>query len=145
MTTMASQITSLTVVYSIVYLGVDQRKHQSSASLAFVQGIHRDRWIPRTKGRLRGKCFNFWWRHHVITVKINTLSMTSGYGNAFCNIGLLWRYSIDPLWISNTKTSNMCPWYIIVVSMNKLIPNKWLSCRCYGMPWHLSVDTAIHA
>ena len=36
MTTMASQITSLTVVYSIVYSGVDQRKHQSSASLAFV-------------------------------------------------------------------------------------------------------------
>ena len=41
MTTMASQITSLTVVYSIVNAGVDQRKHQSSASLAFVRGIHR--------------------------------------------------------------------------------------------------------
>ena len=51
MTTTASQITSLTVVYSIVYSGADQRKHQSSASLAFVRGIHRDRWIPRTKGR----------------------------------------------------------------------------------------------
>ena len=38
---MASQITSLTIVYSIVYLGADQRKHQSSASLAFVRGIHR--------------------------------------------------------------------------------------------------------
>ena len=33
---MASQITSLTVVYSTVYSGADQRKHQSSASLAFV-------------------------------------------------------------------------------------------------------------
>ena len=43
MSTLASQITSLTVVYSIVYSGVDQRKHQSSASLAFVRGIHRDR------------------------------------------------------------------------------------------------------
>ena len=38
---MASQITSLTIVYSIVYSGADQRKHESSASLAFVQGIHR--------------------------------------------------------------------------------------------------------
>ena len=38
---MAYQITSLTIVYSTVYLGVDQRKHQSSASLAFVRGIHR--------------------------------------------------------------------------------------------------------
>ena len=58
MTTMASQITSLTVVYLTVYSDADQRKHQSSASLAFVQGIHRDRWIPRTKGQLRGKCFH---------------------------------------------------------------------------------------
>ena len=38
---MASQITSLTIVYSTVYSGADQRKHQSSASLAFVRGIHR--------------------------------------------------------------------------------------------------------
>ena len=37
----ASQITSLTIVYSIVYSDADQRKHQSSASLAFVWGIHR--------------------------------------------------------------------------------------------------------
>ena len=58
MTTMASQITSLAVVYSTVYSDADQRKHQSSASLAFVWGIHRDRWIPRTKGQLRGKCFH---------------------------------------------------------------------------------------
>ena len=38
---MASQITSLTIVYSTVYSGPNQRKHQSSASLAFVRGIHR--------------------------------------------------------------------------------------------------------
>ena len=38
---MASQITSLTIVYSTVYSDSDQRKHQSSASLAFVRGIHR--------------------------------------------------------------------------------------------------------
>ena len=41
MGTIASQITSLTIVYSIVYSDADQRKHQSSASLAFVWGIHR--------------------------------------------------------------------------------------------------------
>ena len=41
MGTMASQITSLTIVYSTVYSGADQRKHQSSASLAFVRVIHR--------------------------------------------------------------------------------------------------------
>ena len=41
MSTIASQITSITIVYSTVYLDADQRKHQRSASLAFVRGIHR--------------------------------------------------------------------------------------------------------
>ena len=41
MGTMASQITSFTFAYSVVYSGGDQRKHQSSAALAFVCGIHR--------------------------------------------------------------------------------------------------------
>ena len=41
MGTIASQITSLTIVYSIVYSDADQRIHQCSASLAFVRGIHR--------------------------------------------------------------------------------------------------------
>ena len=58
MTTMASQITSLAVVYTTVYSDADQRKQRRSASLAFVWGIHRDRWIPRTKGQLRGKWFH---------------------------------------------------------------------------------------
>ena len=37
----APQINSLAIVYSTVYSDADQRKHQSSASLAFVWGIHR--------------------------------------------------------------------------------------------------------
>ena len=41
MDAIASQISSLTIVYSTVYSDADQRKHQSFASLAFVWGIHR--------------------------------------------------------------------------------------------------------
>ena len=41
MGTIASQITSLTIVYSALYSGADQSKHQCSASLAFVWRIHR--------------------------------------------------------------------------------------------------------
>ena len=41
MDAIASQITILTIVYSTVYSDADQRKHHSSASLAFVWGIHR--------------------------------------------------------------------------------------------------------
>ena len=72
MSVIASQITSLTTVYSTVYSDADQRKHQSSASLAFVWGIQRDRWIPRTKGQLRGKCF------HLMTSSWKNYSMTPG-------------------------------------------------------------------
>ena len=38
---MVSQIACLVIVYSTIYTGTDQRKHQSSMSLAFVRGIHR--------------------------------------------------------------------------------------------------------
>ena len=63
---MASQITSLTIVYSNVYSDTDQSKHQSSASLAFVSGIHRWPVISRTHGQWRGKGFHLtssWWKH----------------------------------------------------------------------------------
>ena len=65
MSAMVSQITSLTVVYSTVHSGSDQRKHQSSASLAFVWGIHR--WLVNSphKGPVTWKVFPF---HDVIMI-----------------------------------------------------------------------------
>ena len=51
MSTMASQTTSLMIVYSTIYIGADQRKYQSSASRAFVREYIGHRWIPRTKGQ----------------------------------------------------------------------------------------------
>ena len=59
MSTMTSQITSLTIVYSGIYSGADQRKHQSPASLAFVRGIHR--WAVNSphKGPVTRKMFPF--------------------------------------------------------------------------------------
>ena len=74
----ASQITSLTIVYSTVYSDADQRKHKSSASLAFVRGIHRGPvnsphiW-PVTReftgefpAQMASNAENvsIWWRHH---------------------------------------------------------------------------------
>ena len=41
MSTMASQITGVSIVCTAVVSGADQRKHQSSAPVAFVRGIHR--------------------------------------------------------------------------------------------------------
>ena len=55
----ASQITSLTIVCSIVYSDADQRKHQSSASLAFVRGIQRGPVNSPHKGPATRKMFPF--------------------------------------------------------------------------------------
>ena len=54
----ASQITSLAVVYSTIYSGADQRKHQSSASLTILRGIYR--WPVNSLHNA-----SIWWRHHV--------------------------------------------------------------------------------
>ena len=58
-----SSLTSLTIVCSTVYSGADQRKHQSSASLAFVRGIHRRPVNSLHKGPVTRKMFSF---HDVI-------------------------------------------------------------------------------
>ena len=55
----APQITSFTIVYSTVYPDADQIKHQSSASLAFVRGIHRGPLNSPHKGPVTRKMFSF--------------------------------------------------------------------------------------
>ena len=68
MSTMVSQITSLTIVYSSVYSGTDERKDQSSTSLAFFLGIHL--WLMNSphKGPAQRasnvKNVSVWWCHH---------------------------------------------------------------------------------
>ena len=74
---MASQITILTIVYSTANSGTDQRKHQNSASLAFVWGNS-----PVTPEFPAQKASNaehvsIWWRHHVETTFQDS---TSRYG-----------------------------------------------------------------
>ena len=59
MDSMASKITSLTIVYSTVYSGADQRKHWSSASLAFVREIHRWPVNSPLKGQVTRKMLSF--------------------------------------------------------------------------------------
>ena len=54
---MASKITGLTIVYLTVYSGKDQRKHQCSASLACVRGIHQ-------RSASNAENVFIWWRHH---------------------------------------------------------------------------------
>ena len=55
----ASEITSLTIAYSTVYSDADQRKHQSSASLAFI----RTGEFPAQMAS-NAENASIWWRHH---------------------------------------------------------------------------------
>ena len=76
MNVMTSQVAGLTIVYSTVYSGADERKHQNSLSLAFVRGIHRSPMNSPHKGPVTRKMFPFddvimhWVSMHlVVTVK----------------------------------------------------------------------------
>ena len=66
----ASQIFSLTIVFSTIYLDTDQRKHQSFTSLAFVRGIPRRPVNSPEAGEFPAQMasnaedVSIWWRHH---------------------------------------------------------------------------------
>ena len=115
MTTMASQITRLTVVYSIVYSGADQGKHQSSASQAFVRGIHRWPGNSPHKWPATRKMFPF---DGVIMLMNMALSIPFGQGyinvhmvtssnkSIFRVTGHLCGEFTGPRWIPRTKVSD---------------------------------------
>ena len=56
---MASQITDLTIIYLTVYSGADPRNIKAPRHWPLCGEFTGDRWIPRTNGQLRGKCFHF--------------------------------------------------------------------------------------
>ena len=121
MTAMASQITSLTVVYSTVYSDADQRKHQSSTSLAFVWGSHRDRWIPRTKGQLRGKCFHL---------------MTSSWIGKVHKNGSVFNFITCPIWFGLLK----CPFDTYYLPVYLTLFQYDYHCNFYYYIWlHICV------
>ena len=95
---MASQITSLTIVYSTVYSASDQRKHQSSASLAFVRGIHRSPANSPHKWPVTRKCFHL---------------MTSSWHNDNVEIRFFWSGSYGYL-----KQWEVCRIY-------RFVPTQW--------------------
>ena len=69
MSTMAFQITSLPIVYSTVYSGTDQRKYQSSESLAFV-GKSSETGEFHAKRASNAENVSIWWRHHGCVIKL---------------------------------------------------------------------------
>ena len=118
MSTMASQITSLTIVYSTIYSGADQRKHQSSASLTFVRGIQRWPVNSPHKGPVTRKMFPF---DDVIMVIVifSAVSHHAWHHSGCTHLGILcghnqveahrqfWRVSSSWTWIWNSSNLTM--------------------------------------
>ena len=68
----SSQITSLPIVYSTVCSGTDQRKGQSSASLAFVRGIQR--WLVNSPHMSLRTELTHWGRDKMAAIFQTTIS-----------------------------------------------------------------------
>ena len=113
---MASQIPSLTVVYLTVNTSTDQRKHQSSASLAFVRGIHRGPVNFPHKGPVTRKMFPFddvimhkgpvirkeFLCHDVIMLRCTLMFETFDISiNIMLSLNKYWHITYNPWWIFN--------------------------------------------
>ena len=115
MGTVASKITSLTIVYTTVYSDADQSKHQSPASLAFVWGIHLGPVNSPHKWPVTRKMFplddvvmqaNVWWLRSFLWICPEcegTLPMMSQIGSLMLQD--LCRHTARPQWV---KTIFMC-------------------------------------
>ena len=135
MTAMASQITSLTIVYSTVYSGAYQRKHQSSASLAFVRGIHRGPVNSPHKWPVTRKMFPFddvimgwlvaseWYRY----MKYTHTSRDVHYRSQLLALCLKHITAKQDLFIRVPNQS----WY----SHSQLITGEWRACQIVGVFW----------
>ena len=73
---MAPQITSITIVCSSAYSAAHQRKHQSSASLAFLRGNHRRSVNSPKKRASNAENVSIWWRHHGRLLKTGARTLT---------------------------------------------------------------------
>ena len=120
MGTIASQITSLTIVFSAVYLDTDQRKHKSSASLALVRGIHR-RPVNSPQMASNAENVSIWWRHHVRSSYVCQLHCCRGSCPGCLRVSLSVSISRSTLALK----SEILPRHLL-----STVPHNYLSLSC---------------
>ena len=126
----ASRITCLTIVFWTVYLDTGQRKHQSSASLAFVRGTHRRTVNFPHKWPVTRKMFPFddvimsipWWvqqvdyQHNVVFF---TFPLCNEYHKWTINV-MSWFQSCQALW-----SASVLPCLMLNVSTRELFNENY--------------------
>ena len=120
MGTIASQITSLTIVYSALYSGADQSKHQSSASLAFVWRIHRGpvnsphKWpVTRKMSPFDDVIMNLVITLHVMTPSCDGVSSTPDRRQFDARTALPW---LNDIWSLKCFILNFIFIYVYMIS-----------------------------
>ena len=121
---LASQIISLKIVYSIVYSDTGQRKHQSSALLAFVWGIHRGLVNSPHKGPVTWKMFPF--DYVIMFWCIVSRPTTKNCAWFIRNFAMLKWKNVTELWLALNET-NPCTW--IPVTSDRTLQWKQSCCR----------------
>ena len=107
MRAMASQITSLTTVYSAVYSGADERKHQSSASLAVTGEFPAQR-------ASNAENVSIWWRHHVVLAsQFQSVSFPHKFRiTRFDHCTPLWKvigiFFLNQIWSRSLDINRLC-------------------------------------
>ena len=139
---MASQIAGVSIVCSAVCSGADQRKHRSSASRAFVRGIHRWRVDSPHKGSVTWKMFPF---DDVIMCKINHFHVTRELGDYFVCWSYIFYWWI--LWVGDPKEKNELDKYIEIKHYSSQFTiaawwsswtfknNTQVACHCNKLVW----------
>ena len=107
----ASQMTSLTIFYSTVYSAADQRKHESSASLAFVLGIHRGPVNSPHKWPVTRKMFPF----DDVIMNATMVSVLVGVGHKYN----MRNVKFNATWHSNGMMCNVVYLYHVINVCNK--------------------------
>ena len=121
MSLIASQITSLTIVYSTVYSDADQRKHQSSAQLAFVGTDEFPAQMVCNEENV-----SIWWSFIIVLL---TLIWTTVY---------IFGLNIQLMFCTFCITETYCPHYIWRTTPNTLC--HYLSSK---LSWQLINDSNI--
>ena len=97
----ASEITGVQIVFLAVCSGADQRKHQSSVSLAFVRGINQWPVHSSHNGQQR-RNVSIWWRHHILTnIQVDSIALSSELMNIWKpRYGLYSLNYLQVIWVS---------------------------------------------
>ena len=163
MDAIASQTTSLTIVYSTVYSSVDQRKHVSSASLTFCGGNSPVTGEFPAQMTSNAENVSIWWRHHDATgyqqpswginhdlpkivlhglyIAVSDKKVWDIRGPVACiflylifNIdGLVQEYNISSLALSHRCIVMFSGWHSLLLQLSSQWHVRWVTMDCSSM------------